>query len=306
MNLNRILRAGKRYLKDRNYRFLVHANWGLYDKMEDTPYLKRRFRAIMGYEPDLENPRTFNEKLQWLKLHDRRPEYTRMVDKVLVREHIAQTIGEEYLIPLLGVWEDPEDIDFEALPNQFVLKCNHNSGLGMCVCRDKKTLDIPAVKKALRKGLKQDYFLPNREWPYRDVPRKIIGEQYLSEPGKESLTDYKLMCFHGKVKCIFTCTNRHSMEGLRVTFFDTAWNRLPFQRHYPADSQEIPKPASYETMVMLAEKLAENIPFARIDFYEIAGRPYFGEITFFPGGGFEEFTPESADYELGEWLQNPL
>ena len=149
---------------------------GHFDKLPDKLYLQIMYYANMRRFLNMNTPRTFNEKLQWLKLYDRRPEYTMMVDKYRVREYIAETIGEQYLIPLLGVWEDPDDIDFDALPNQFVLKCNHNSGLGMCICKDKSKLDIPKVKRELRKGLAQDYYLSGREWPYKDVPRRIIAE----------------------------------------------------------------------------------------------------------------------------------
>ena len=276
---------------------------GFFRWMPDELYLRWMFWARMGTRLNLENPQTFNEKLQWLKLYDRKPEYTVMVDKYLVRDYIAQTIGEEYLIPLLGVWDDPEEIDFEALPQQFVLKCNHNSGLGMCICKDKETLDIPKVKRELKRGLQQNYYLTGREWPYKDVPRKIICEKYMSDGNTAGLTDYKFMCFHGQVKCIFTCTDRHMENGLKVTFFDTNWNKLSFIRHYPSSSQDIPAPQNFILMKKLAEKLAQGIPFVRVDFYEIDGRVYFGELTFFPGSGMEDFSPIAWDYKIGEWVK---
>lgn len=302
MHMKRILRAGIKYLKSSDYRFLINAEMGMYNHMPDEEYLKRKYRACMGRELNLEDPQTFNEKLQWLKLHDRKPEYTMMVDKYRVREYIAQTIGEEYLIPLLGVWEDPEDIDFDALPDQFVLKCNHNSGLGMCICKDKSRLDIKKVKRELKKGLRQDYYLTGREWPYKDVPRRIIAEKYMVDASGTELKDYKIMCFDGKAKCSFVCTGRHTKESLRITIFDTVWNVLPFGRpsHPPKDG--ILKPVQYDTMLELAEILSKEIPFVRVDFYEVDGKIYFGELTFFPGSGFEEFTPEEWDYTLGEWI----
>ena len=181
-----------------------HARWsylnalGFYHGMDDETFLKKQFYHAMGYELDLQHPKTFNEKLQWLKIHNRKPEYTMMVDKYAVRQYIADTIGEEYLIPLLGVWDDPEQIDFDALPQQFVLKCNHNSGLGMCICKDKSRLDFKKVKKELKKGLRQDYYLACREWPYKDVKRKIVCEQYMEDASSQELLDYKFMCFNGK------------------------------------------------------------------------------------------------------------
>lgn len=268
----------------------------------DELFIKLKYRLIMKKKLNLKNPQTFNEKLQWLKLHDRKPEYTMMVDKYEVRKYIAQKLGEEYLIPLLGVWDNVDDIDFDALPNQFVLKCNHNSGLGMCICMDKSKLDIEKVKKELKKGLKQDYYMTGREWPYKNVKRKIIAEQYMIDESGKELKDYKLMCFNGKVKCSFVVSDRFGDNGLRVTFFDTGWNVMPFKRHYRKSENIIKKPESYDKMVEFAEDLSKNIPFVRIDFYDINGRLYFGEITFFPGGGFEEFTPEKWDDELGSWI----
>ncbi len=276
-----------------------------YRFLPDKTYLRLKFKRKLGTPLNLENPRTFNEKLQWLKLRDRRPEYTVMVDKYKVRELVAEKIGEEYLIPLLGVWDDPDEIDFDALPARFVLKCNHNSAVGLCICRDKSTLDVARAKAELRRGLRQNYYWRGREWPYKNVPRKIIAEKLMSDGRGAELTDYKFMCFNGEVKCAFTCTNRRSANGLNVTFFDQNWERLPFVRHYPADPEKIEKPKSFEKMIEASKILAANIPFSRIDFYEIDGKPYFGEITLFPGGGFEEFTPAEWDRKLGDWLTLP-
>ena len=275
-------------------------------QMPDEEYLRRKFKACMDQELNLENPQTFNEKLQWLKLYDRKPEYTMMVDKYKVREYIKEKLGEEYLIPLLGVWDDPDEIDFDALPDQFVLKCNHNSGLGMCICKDKSKLDIPKVKEELRKGLAQDYYLTGREWPYKNVPRKIICEKYMVDDDSTSeLTDYKFMCFKGKVYCSFVCNERFSKDGLKVTFYDKKWAKMPFERHYKSSEAVIPKPFNYGKMIQLAEQLSAEIPFVRVDFYEINKKVYFGELTLFPGSGFEEFTPEEWDYKLGSMITLP-
>ena len=167
MNINKYIKAVYKVITNKNYRFFILSEKGVYDDMDDENYLKRKYKACLGKELNLDSPKTFNEKLQWLKLYNRKPEYTMMVDKYAVRKYIADTIGEEYLIPLLGVWDNPDDIDFDALPNQFVLKCNHNSGLGMCICKDKSKLDIDKIKAELRKGLQQDYYLTGREWPYK-------------------------------------------------------------------------------------------------------------------------------------------
>lgn len=303
MNIKRYLSVLYKIVTNKDYRFFILADQGYFDKIDDEKYLKRKYKACIGKELNLDNTQTFNEKLQWLKLHDRKPEYTMMVDKYAVRKYIADTIGEEYLIPLLGVWDNPDDIDFDALPNQFVLKCNHNSGLGMCICKDKSKLDIEEVKAELRKGLQQDYYLTSREWPYKNVSRKIVCEEYMEDWQAHELIDYKFMCFNGEVKCSFTCSERFSEEGLKVTFFDKDWNIMPFERHYPASKNPPKKPINYDKMIQFSEQLSKEIPFVRVDFYEINGQVFFGELTFYPGSGFEEFTPEEWDYKLGDFLK---
>lgn len=264
-------------------------------------YLKLKYRLIMGKKLDLKNPKSFNEKLQWLKLYNRKDEYTVMVDKYAVRKYIAEKIGEEYLVPLLGVWDRADDIDFDKLPDKFVLKCNHNSGLGMCICKDKSKLDTEKVRKELNKGLKEKYFYGGREWCYKNIKPRIIAEEYLTDETGTELKDYKFMCFGGRAENLFVCSERFE-NGLKVTFFDREWNRLPFERQYPASEKEISKPKNLEKMIELAECLAENLPFVRVDFYNADGKIYFGEMTFFPGSGFEEFTPELWDYKLGDLI----
>lgn len=272
--------------------------------LSDERYLRWLFRLAMGYRLNLANPGTFNEKLQWLKLYDRRDTYTEWVDKYRVRAYIAEKLGEEYLVPLLGVWDDPDAIDFGALPNRFVLKCTHNSGLGMCICKDKTALDIDAVKEGLRKGLRQDYFRGGREWPYKDVPHRIVAEAYLEDATGE-LRDYKLMCFGGKVEATFVCSDRFSEKGMHLTVMDRDWQVLPIKRKYPAVEDGAPCPATYDRMVAFAERLAKDLPFMRVDFYEVNGRLYFGEITFFPGSGLEKFYPEEGDRWFGDKLSLP-
>ena len=280
----------------------VDKGWA--DRLEDAPYLKLQYYGYTGKRLHLNNPVTFNEKLQWLKLYDRRPEYTRMVDKYRVRDYIKETIGEEYLIPLLGVWEDPKDIDFGKLPDRFVLKCNHNSGRGMYICREKTGMDLEAVRRGLARGLAQDYYRTSREWPYKDVPRRIIAEEFL--PGGESgVADYKFMCFNGTVKCCFVCTDRFSEKGLHITFFDRDWNVMPVRREEPSVPEGLPRPENYEKMVSLAEKLAQGHPFLRVDFYEAEGRIWFGELTFYPGSGLKPFYPDKWDGILGSWIRLP-
>ncbi len=440
---------------------LIHMIWllnkvGFFDKWEDETYLRFLYRLHIGKKLNLRNPRTFNEKIQWLKLYDRNPLYTSLVDKYEVKKYIAEKIGEKYVIPTLGVWDTFDDIDFNSLPNKFVLKCTHDSG-GLIICRDKSKLDIASAREKIEHCLKRNYYWSGREWPYKNVQPRIIAEKYMEDQATENLPvykilnfmgkpeiiqsiqddktlhetidyfdtewnhlnlkqnfpnsdtpltrpeklkemlnlarllckdfkfirtdfysinneiyfseftfysdsglaaftpeswdeklgslikipeeieggycitigdcviwvhsrssevqnvevsskeliDYKLMCFNGKVKCSFTCTERFGEEGLKVIFFDREWNMMPFERHYPKSEASIAKPYNYEVMVTLAESLAKDMVFVRVDFYEINGRVYFGELTLYPGTGMEEFTPDSWDLELGNWLELP-
>lgn len=303
--LTKYISAGIRYLTNSDYKFKIDSARGKYNDMPDREYLERRFRAELGKSLDLDNPRTFNEKLQWLKLYNRKPEYTMMVDKYKVREYIARTLGEEYLIPLLGVWDDPDEIDFDALPNQFVLKCNHNSGLGMCICKDKSKLDIPKVKAELRKGLKENYYIRHREWPYKDVQRKIIAEKYLTNDGDESeLSDYKVLCFNGKAKLIEIHRGRFSKYHTQ-DFYDTEWNKTAFEQPGISLSDEnMERPPFADKMLELSEKLAEGIPHVRIDWYYTGGGLKFGEITFYDGAGFDGFI-DNQDEIIGSWITLP-
>lgn len=278
---------------------------GLLDWIPDKIYLELFFRIKIGKRPNLEVPKTFNEKLQWLKLYDRNPEYRKMVDKYEMKKYAAGVIGEEYVIPALGVWEKFEDIDFSSLPEQFVLKCTHDSG-GVIICRDKSQFNLEAARRKLNTFMEKNYFYHGREWPYKEIQPRIIAETYLEDMSESGeLTDYKLMCFNGKVKCSFTCTRRFSGKGMKVTFYDEKWRKMPFFRKYPQDPDGVPKPALYDEMVRLAEKLSKGIPFVRIDWYEVGKKIYLGEITFFPGSGMEPFEPEVWDRRLGDWLILP-
>lgn len=293
------LKKGLRFIFDKRYRFVILANKGVYDNMQDEALLNRKYEAIFGKRLNLDNPQTFNEKLQWLKLYDRNPEYTIMVDKYKVRDYIKEKIGEEYLIPLIGVWDNPDDIDFDALPDKFVLKCNHNSGLGMCICKDKSKLNIENVKSELKKGLAQDYYLTGREWPYKNVPRKIIAEKYMTDTSDSSdFTDYKFFCFNGYVDCVMVCLERSSGDT-KFYFFDSNWNlkRLNTREKNAPDGFTISKPSQMDKMFEIAAKLSKGLPFVRIDLYQSNDHIYFGEITFFPDSGFDaNLLPETDKY----------
>ena len=284
------------------YRTRVLIKLGYYDSLSDEEFLKKVFPKYMGYPLDLENPKTFSEKLQWLKVNYREPIQIVMVDKHEAKDFIAQRVGDQYIIPTLAIWDSVEDIDFDALPNQFVLKCTHDSG-GIVICKDKSSLDREAAKAKLSASLQRDYSRISREWPYKDVPRRIIAEEYLSELGSNEILDYKMYCFHGKPKSTVVCSNRFSKTGTRMNFYDIDWNPMGIHfGHYPPVSTEFTRPETYEEMLRLATELSKDCPFLRVDFYEIKGRLYIGELTFFPGAGFEKFRPMTKDYELGEWL----
>ncbi len=300
--LRKLLNEDKRQVIIAIYNNVVHT--GITNLLSDEKYLKLTYRIRFGKKINLNKPVSFNEKLQWLKLYDRNPEYVKMVDKVLVKDYVADIIGKEYIIPTIGIYDSFDDIDFDELPDQFVLKCNHDSG-SVVICHDRSKFDVKKARRKLTKRLKTDAFYWGREWPYKLVERKIFAEQYMEDNESNELKDYKLMCFNGKVKCSFVGSERFTEDGLKITFFDKDWKEMPFERHYPKSKLEIKKPLNYDEMVDLAEKLSKNIPFVRIDFYEVGEKLFFGEITFFPGSGWEEFTPSEWDETLGNWIKLP-
>ena len=273
--------------------------------LPDALYLKLLFKHRVGYKLNLDNPTTYNEKLQWLKLNDIHPEYTRMVDKVEAKEYVASIIGEKYIIPTLGIYNHVDDIDFDKLPQQFVLKCTHDSG-GIVVCKDKSKLDIERAKAKLKKGWGQNYFKYNREYPYRDVKPRIIAEVYMEDEKTAELRDYKFFCFNGDVKALFIASDRMTPgEETKFDFFDAEYNHLPFINGHPNAKVKPEKPSQFELMKELAAKLSQNIPQVRIDFYEVNGKVYFGEITFFHWSGLTPFEPIEWDYKFGEWIKLP-
>ena len=273
--------------------------------LPDKLYLSIKYRTRFGYWMDWNNPQTYSEKLQWLKVYDRHEEYTKMVDKLAAKDYAASIIGDEYIIPTLAVYDSADDIDFDKLPNQFVLKCTHDSG-GLVVCRDKSTLDTEAARKKLRNGLKRTYIIQNREYPYKNVPRRIIAEQYMEDESGYELKDYKFFCFDGEPKCLFVATDR-GVEGeeTKFDFYDMEWNHLPFTNGHPNSQCPPKKPRNFETMKEIAAKLSAGIPHVRVDLYNVNGNIYFGEMTFFHWGGMKPFQPREWDYKLGEMIKLP-
>ena len=276
----------------------------LYAVMSDKLYLKLKFRVKMKKSLHLKNPQTFNEKLQWLKLHDRKPIYTTMVDKYEVKKYVAEKIGEEYIIPTLGVWDNFDDIDFDKLPDQFVLKCTHDSG-GLVICKDKSKLDFSAARKKINRSLKNDYYLYGREWPYKDVKPRIIAEEYMEDNTLHELRDYKFFCFGGQVECYKVDFDRFIEH--HANYYDRDGNLLEFGEVVcpPVYDRKIERPKTLPKMIEFAEKLSNEIPFLRADFYDVNGQVYFGELTFFPASGIGEFVPKEWDLKLGEWIHIP-
>ena len=303
--MNSLLRNVKLFFFNKEKRTIFLAQHGLYKRMSDEQFLKKQFKNVFGYELNLDNPQTYSEKLQWLKLNDRRSEYTMMVDKYEVKKYVSDKIGEEYIIPTLGVWDDFDDIEFDKLPNQFVLKCTHDSG-GLVICTDKSKLNIKKAKAKIEKCLKNDYYMQNREWPYKNVQRRIIAEQYMVDESGYELKDYKFFCFNGVAKVMFIASDRtKENEETKFDFYDMEFNHLPFTNGHPNATVEIKKPASLNEMQKLAETLSEGLPEARIDFYDINGKVYFGEITFFHWSGFKKFEPKEWDKKFGDWIVLP-
>ena len=286
------------------FRFVWLANKGLKSKTPADKFLKKEYQFFTGRELDLENPKLYTEKLQWLKLYDHRPEYTTMVDKYAVKQYVAEKIGTEYVIPLLGVWERVEDINFDSLPDSFVLKTTHDSG-GLVICKDKSKLDIQAAKKKLSYFLNRKYYDYNREWPYKNVKPRIIAEAYMEDSTYKELRDYKFFTFGGVPKVLYIAQGRGKGEPTVADFFDMDFNHLPFTIDHEMADVPPKKPNSFELMKKLAAKLSEETPQLRVDFYEVDGKVYFGEMTFFHCSGMEPFHPEEWDRIFGDWVVLP-
>lgn len=260
----------------------------------------KHFRRFINFN----NPKTFNEKIQWLKLNYRNEEYTKLVDKYRVKQYITKLIGEEYVIPTLGVWNNVDDIDFKSLPEKFVLKCNNDSG-GIVICKNKKDFDEAKAKSFLKERLKNNGYWYGREWPYKNVKPCIIAEKYMEDSISKDIKDYKFFCFNGSMEFFDIDIDRFIEH--RANYYDRNGNFLPFGKTYcpPDYTKKIEMPKNLDKMIELAETISHNTVLSRIDFYEIDGQVYFGEITFYPGSGFSPFTDEKWDYKLGDMIDLP-
>lgn len=292
-------------MKNNKYDFWAHALNRLVYVLPDKWYLFFRFKNRVGYWPHLNHPRTFNEKLQWLKLNDRHAEYTQMVDKIDAKKYVASIIGDKYIIPTLGVWNSVDEIEWDKLPNQFVIKVSSDSG-GIVVCKDKQTLDIEKAKEKLSNGWGKNYYVHNKEYPYRDLTPRIIAEEYKEDESGYELRDYKIFCFNGEPKILFVASDRQKAgEDTKFDFFDLNWNHLPFTNGHPNSKEFIAKPKNFDEMLEIAKKLSVGIPQVRIDLYNCNGQIYFGEITFFHWSGMTAFDPIEWDFKLGKMIKLP-
>ena len=274
--------------------------------LNDKLYLQLLWKASFKEHLNLKAPQTFNEKLQWLKLYNRDPRYTMMVDKYLVKDYVSQIIGAEHVIPVIKRYDKPEQISLNELPEQFVLKCNHNSG-AIWICKNKAEFDLDKVKAEIAVSLKEDYSLRGREWPYKNVQRCIIAEPYIEDSATGQLIDYKVFCFNGIPKAIQIDMDRYS--GHRRNIISTEGECLGYSvGDDAATDKSIPAPPAEQLNLLLeyAKKLSLGIPHVRVDFYIVDGCVIFGEMTFFHNSGFAKFVPESVNRLWGDWITLPI
>lgn len=296
----------KKYITDPRLLYVRFASHKLAKKassMEDEEFIKETFEINMGYKLDLSNPKTFNEKLNWLKLHNRKEIYTTMVDKHAVKQFVRDSsCGEEIgIAEELGCYENADQIDFDSLPDHFVLKTTHGCG-GMVICKDKSKLDIPSIKKELNASLKDNYYYHCREWPYKDVPPRIIAEAFLSDGVHDVLPVYKFFCFDGEPYLAQVISN-DKKSNETIDYVDMDYNKLKLKQNYPNSRRPLPKPAEFERMKNICRVLTRGIPFVRCDLYDVNGKIYFSEFTFFSDAGFTRFHPKSWDRKLGDLIK---
>lgn len=292
-----------KYIKKPELLFYKLTNTFKFRLIPDSLFLKIVYKARVGRRLNLKNPKRFNEKIQWLKLHDRKTAYINMVDKYESKEYVASIIGKEFIVPVLGVWNKFDDIDFSSLPNQFVLKCTHDSG-GIIVCKNKELLNIDSAKKKINYFLKKNPYWNHREWPYKNIKPRIIAEKYLENNKKEGLIDYKFYCFDGKPKYCNIGSERFSNSGVKFAFYDMEWNRASIAIEGKGIIENnIEKPKNLEQMICFAEKLSEGFKFLRVDFYNLDGIIYFGELTFYPFSGFRDYIPDEWNVIFGDLLK---
>ena len=301
-----ILNKCTKALTDPEFRFSVLSSKGFYNKLSDEKFVRKKWKLMYGRDINLDNPQTLCEKLQWLKLYYRKPEFTSMVDKYEAKQIVSKQLGVEHVIPTLGVWDSVDDIDFDSLPDKFVLKPTHDSG-GLIICRDKSKLDIPKAKQKLEKSLARDYYLNLREWPYKRVKRRIMAEPLIEELGKPESIEYKTTCFNGKIGFVTICSGiaHAEYEQRQNDHFDKDFNKMDWYVNYRPAKVTPKKPEQWDEIIRFSEALAKDIPYLRVDTYIVDGKILFGEMTFYTWGGFMHFEPEEWDLKLGAMLDLP-
>lgn len=274
-------------------------------KLSDKSYITLIGKVLLGKKLDLDNPKTFNEKVNWLKIYDKNPEYAKMVDKYEVKKYISDKIGEEYIIPTVGVYEKFEDIDFESLPEKFVMKTTGDSG-SIIICKDKKSFDKEKAKEKMEKSMQIKYYDLYREWPYKNVKSRIIIEKFMKDEERDELRDFKFYCFNGVPKFVSVSEGLSNHDTARISFADMNYKDAGFYKRNFKHFDKLPdKPVNFEKMKEIAKVLSKDIPFLRVDLYEINKKIYFGELTFYSGAGFMKFEPEKYDKILGDMLELP-
>ena len=305
MFIRKVTHAVSYLLHDRN-QFLNSLLVSSFTFLPDELYLRLRYRFSIGSWPNLSNPSTYNEKLLWLKLFDRNPLYTLLVDKYAVKEYVNKRIGDKYLVKTYGLWDSPDQIDFESLPNQFVLKTTHGGGnIGVVIVKEKTKIEVEKIRLMLKKSLSQDLYKSSREWPYKNIQKRILAEEYIEDAEFGELRDYKFFCFDGKVKALFVATERQNREEPFFNFFDEDYNSLEIKQGHPVSENVPQKPSHFQEMKTIAEKLSLGFPHVRVDLYQANEKVYFGEMTFYHFGGLVPFEPSKWDQIFGSWLTLP-
>ena len=294
-------------LYDKRYRFNVLASHGYFNRMEDKLFLEKLYKIVFKKNINWEMPNSFNEKLQWLKIYNRNPQYTMMVDKYNVKKYISETIGEQYVIPTLGVYDSFDDINFDILPSKFVIKTTHDSG-GVVICKNKNCFNFEEAKRKINKSLSRNYYYTGREWPYKNVRPQIIVEKYMEDTCNQIIDNWKFFCTNGKPFLYYKTVGGGHSENMTLTFLDINTDKRVNLIHnlFPVEKEEFPIPEKVQEMKSLAAKLSEGIPFVRVDFYLVNDNVYFGELTFFPDSGFQPYHPEGADEWLGSFINLPI
>lgn len=298
--------ALKYILHDRK-KFIASMIKSYFTMLPDKQYLELLYKFSLGKRLNLRNPQTYNEKLQWLKLYDRNPLYTQLVDKYEVKEYVSNIIGAEHVIKTIGCWNNVGEINWDILPNQFVLKTTHGGGnSGVVICKNKASFDKAKAIEKLSLSMKEDLYKKSKEWPYKNVKKAILAEEYIENNSTNDLKDYKFFCFNGKVKALFIGSERQVPgEEVKFDFFDENFQHLEIKHGHPNSKSLPPKPKKFEEMKIIASKLSKDFPHVRIDLYEANGVIYFGEITFYHHGGFVPFEPEKWDKIFGSWITLP-